>query len=42
MAEDKCLVQIRETLKRSSIETTKAEDILNEIKKHKEKLMLII
>ena len=31
MAEDKCLVQIRETLKRSSIETTKAEDILNEI-----------
>jgi len=33
MAEDKCLTQIRETLKRSSIETTKAEDILNEIKK---------
>ena len=33
MAEDKCLAQIRETLKRSSIETTKAEDILNEIKK---------
>jgi len=33
MAEDKCLLQIRETLKRSSIETTKAEDILNEIKK---------
>ena len=29
MAEDKCLAQIRETLKRSSIETTKAEDILN-------------
>ena len=31
MAEDKCLIQIRETLKRSSIETTKAEDILKDI-----------
>lgn len=31
MAEDKCLAQIKETLKRSSIETTKAEDILNDI-----------
>lgn len=33
MAVDKCLARIEETLKRSSIETAKAEDILSEIKK---------
>jgi len=33
MAIDKCLARIEETLRKSSIETTKAEDILNEIKK---------
>jgi len=33
MAVDKCLARIEETLKRSSIETAKAEDILAEIKK---------
>ena len=33
MAVDKCLTRIEETLKRSSIETAKAEDILAEIKK---------
>jgi len=33
MAQDKCLDIIKETLKRSSITTTKAEDILNDIQK---------
>ena len=33
MAVDKCLTRIEETLKRSSIETAKAEDILAEIRK---------
>src|SRR5210317_1466878 len=33
MAVDKCLARIEETLKRSSIETAKAEDILAEIRK---------